>query len=531
MENPTANFKTLKTMSRIKWYLLAAVVWFTVFFNIERLDIGGQNTFNLSNITYLMTLVIGIGMFIFPDLGNLRTRYAGLILLVSYIALGLVFWDEWSGRFLTYYVAEVSLLFATFLLMRRASRSLLKFEESVEMFVVDDETSPILETDEGIKRANEEVRRADRFKHPVALVCCSGYSKVPEDKADENDPFAAYLTDPVLRRRQQLQLADAALRLTFKSDVIFTYKDYIIICLPESSIHNTMTFVDSLSRFVNEALNMNLLAGVAMYPKDAERVDELIHRAQANIKVRVPPEFGEDDTIRMGDVLVEMQKRLEIEKNASWVNRLAYQSPSARRLYRPIKRAIDIVAVVGAGLIFLPIGLLVALLIYLDDGGPIFYMQPRTGFGGKRFQMFKFRSMKVGAAAIKPREIRLPNGEIRYEWPEKTEQDKRITRVGRFIRKTSLDELPQLLNILRGDMSLVGPRPTTWDVNMYTLHQTERLRVRPGLTGLWQVAARETKNMDERLLWDLKYVEKMSLYLDIQIILRTVLQVFNKGGV
>jgi lipopolysaccharide/colanic/teichoic acid biosynthesis glycosyltransferase len=144
--------------------------------------------------------------------------------------------------------------------------------------------------------------------------------------------------------------------------------------------------------------------------------------------------------------------------------------------------------------------------------------------------MYKFRSMTPGAATDSAKEIRLPDGSIRYEWERKESGDQRITRAGRILRKTSVDELPQLINVLLGHMSLVGPRPTTWDLDKYTMLQTERLTVRPGLTGLWQVCARETTNFDERLLWDIKYVARMSLWLDIQILIRTALQVFNRKG-
>jgi lipopolysaccharide/colanic/teichoic acid biosynthesis glycosyltransferase len=105
-----------------------------------------------------------------------------------------------------------------------------------------------------------------------------------------------------------------------------------------------------------------------------------------------------------------------------------------------------------------------------------------------------------------------------------------VTRIGRILRKTSLDELPQLINVLRGDMSLVGPRPTSWDLSSYRLFHTERLQVRPGITGLWQVAARGTTNFDEWVDWDRTYVDKMCLSLDVQIFIRTFTKVFAGKG-
>jgi lipopolysaccharide/colanic/teichoic acid biosynthesis glycosyltransferase len=167
----------------------------------------------------------------------------------------------------------------------------------------------------------------------------------------------------------------------------------------------------------------------------------------------------------------------------------------------------------------------------IDDGWPIFYSHKRVGKGGKTFLMHKFRSMYKNAPPLEPKIVRLSDGSIRYDWPEKDEDDPRITRVGRLLRKTSLDELPQIWNILTGEMSLIGPRPSSWTLDQHTLHQTARLTIKPGLTGLWQVSARDNKNFDERLLWDLKYVEKMGLWLDIQILLRTVGAVLRRSGV
>ena len=180
-----------------------------------------------------------------------------------------------------------------------------------------------------------------------------------------------------------------------------------------------------------------------------------------------------------------------------------------------LKRLFDVVAS-GSGLILLsPLLLALALAVKLGSPGPIFYRANRVGRYGKHFKLLKFRSMVVNADRIGP----AVTGAA----------DPRITRVGRFLRRTKLDELPQLINVLKGDMSLVGPRPTSWQLDKYTLHQTERLTVQPGITGLWQVCARESKNFDERLLWDLQYIEKISLWLDMQILIRTAFQAFKKG--
>jgi lipopolysaccharide/colanic/teichoic acid biosynthesis glycosyltransferase len=241
--------------------------------------------------------------------------------------------------------------------------------------------------------------------------------------------------------------------------------------------------------------------------------------------------WEKQDKARKGAIAVDIETRIKIEKQSGWLNKLAYQSPSSRLIYLPLKRIIDIVLTLISAPVLLTVMVVVSILIYLDDGLPLFYVHERTGFGGKRFKMYKFRTMKVNAPALPAKVIHTPDGQVRHIWPDKVENDHRITRVGRILRKTSLDEIPQFWNVLMGDMSVIGPRPTSWDVNMYTSLQTERLSVRPGITGLWQVSARESKNFDERLIWDIKYVEKMSLWLDLQILWRTVLQIFHRKGV
>ncbi|RME90543.1 MAG: sugar transferase [Anaerolineae bacterium] len=151
----------------------------------------------------------------------------------------------------------------------------------------------------------------------------------------------------------------------------------------------------------------------------------------------------------------------------------------------------------------------------------------RTGKGGRRFPMYKFRTMVPNAEELKAKYAHLNE----LQWPDfKITNDPRVTRVGRFLRKTSLDELPQLINILRGEMSLVGPRPTSFGPETYKLWHTERLDVLPGLTGLWQVCGRAQLEFDERLRLDIAYMERASLWLDINILCRTVLAVFEQRG-
>jgi lipopolysaccharide/colanic/teichoic acid biosynthesis glycosyltransferase len=171
---------------------------------------------------------------------------------------------------------------------------------------------------------------------------------------------------------------------------------------------------------------------------------------------------------------------------------------------------------------------MIAILIKLNSpGAPAIFTQFRTGRGGRRFKMYKFRSMVPNAEELKVKYAHLNE----LQWPDfKITNDPRVTRIGRILRKTSLDELPQLFNILRGEMSLVGPRPTSFGAETYQLWHTERLDVIPGLTGLWQVVGRAQLEFDDRLRLDIAYIERRSIWLDINILFMTVGAVFKQRG-
>lgn len=198
-----------------------------------------------------------------------------------------------------------------------------------------------------------------------------------------------------------------------------------------------------------------------------------------------------------------------------------------RRRYHTVKRVMDVAICLLAVPLALPVMALCAILIWLDDGRPICFFQKRTGKGGRRFKMYKFRTMVRNAEELKAKYAYLNE----LTWPDfKITNDPRMTRVGRILRATSLDELPQLFNVLWGDMSLVGPRPTSFDVSTYSLWHTERLEALPGITGLWQINGRSDIDFDERLRLDVEYLQEQSLGLDLKILFKTVLAVFNRRG-
>lgn len=199
----------------------------------------------------------------------------------------------------------------------------------------------------------------------------------------------------------------------------------------------------------------------------------------------------------------------------------------APRRYLIAKRIMDVVLCVMALPLALPIMLVCAVCVWIEDPGPIMFCQSRTGKSGRRFKMYKFRTMVKNADELKVKYAHLNQ----LQWPDfKVADDPRVTRIGKFLRKTSLDEIPQLLNVIRGDMSLVGPRPTSFDVTTYDLWHTERLEVTPGITGLWQISGRSDLEFNERLRLDIEYIETRGIWLDIKILLKTVGAVIKPRG-
>ncbi|MDP1546008.1 MAG: sugar transferase [Anaerolineales bacterium] len=220
----------------------------------------------------------------------------------------------------------------------------------------------------------------------------------------------------------------------------------------------------------------------------------------------------------MADVDYQWVKRFD--PNKRWF---------AGKDYLRVKRALDLSIVFLASPFWIPVMALISLLIFVTSpGAPVIYTNQRAGRGGKLFLFYKFRTMVPNADSLKEKYMHLNE----LEWPDfKITNDPRVLPIGKILRKTSLDELPQLFNIIKGDMSLVGPRPTDFGTDAYNLWQTERLDILPGVTGLWQVTARGSVNMDKRTRMDIAYIERACVSLDIYLILLTVWTMFKPRGV
>jgi exopolysaccharide biosynthesis polyprenyl glycosylphosphotransferase len=243
--------------------------------------------------------------------------------------------------------------------------------------------------------------------------------------------------------------------------------------------------------------------------------------------------------------LIEMAKELDIEVLVirGFYHDLAANAPieylgdfpvvslhrrHGRAVATLLKRLSDLVLAIPLAVALVPLMLLIALLVKLDSPGPAFYTSTRIGKRGRGFTCFKFRTMVANADELK-RSLAEQNERDGILF--KMHNDPRITRSGRLLRKFSLDELPQLLNIIRGDMSLVGPRPPlASEVELYELQHCRRLEVLPGLTGLWQVWGRQDPSFERYVALDLAYVENWSLWLDLKILLRTAQVVLRGTG-
>jgi exopolysaccharide biosynthesis polyprenyl glycosylphosphotransferase len=209
---------------------------------------------------------------------------------------------------------------------------------------------------------------------------------------------------------------------------------------------------------------------------------------------------------------------------------LIFHSISLNKFQLCLKRVLDIAGSIVGLLITAVLSIIIIPLIILDSPGPVFFKQQRVGKNGRTFELYKFRTMSQDAE-MRKEELAASNA-INGGLMFKIKDDPRVTRIGKFIRKTSIDELPQFLNVLKGDMSLVGTRPPTIDeVSQYKNHHLRRISIKPGLTGAWQISGRSTiLDFEEVVRLDTEYIDNWSIGLDLKIIIKTIFVVFKKTG-
>lgn len=201
----------------------------------------------------------------------------------------------------------------------------------------------------------------------------------------------------------------------------------------------------------------------------------------------------------------------------------------SKKVYIKIKRVIDVILASVALILLSPLFVIIAIAIKIDSKGPVFFAHKRIGKNGKIIKLYKFRSMVINAEEL----IKSFTPEQMREYKEnyKLTNDPRITKVGKFLRKTSLDELPQLINIINGDLSIIGPRPVVADeLEKYGVNKDKFLSVTPGLTGYWAANGRSNTTYEQRMKMELYYIDNLSLKMDIKVFFKTILSVLKKEG-
>jgi exopolysaccharide biosynthesis polyprenyl glycosylphosphotransferase len=325
---------------------------------------------------------------------------------------------------------------------------------------------------------------------------------------------------------------------TPETDFSVTYQeDQIVVQIPARlSVLEAVTFKETCHQLLQEtSISQELVLDFERTQFiDSSGIGALVHNlklarekgVELSVKNIHPPVMAVLSMTGLDTVLKIQQWMHKARENVkpNFEQHLPETHPSVRSV---VKRAIDIVgSIVGliiTAILFIPI----IIAIKLDSPGPIFFAQTRCGWMGKNFRIWKFRSMCTNAEFLKSKIQNQASGAF-----FKNENDPRITKVGRFLRRTSLDELPQFWNVLTGEMSLVGTRPPTPDeVESYEVPEWQRLDVKPGMTGEWQVYGRsQVRNFEDVIKLDLRYQKNWSLKYDLQLILKTILIVFNKNS-
>ncbi len=559
-------------MSRFRVLLLILVLWLIFIYNLERPDFDfiGLGNVDLDSGVYVITGLISMAILILPDLAK-RYEIALIPTLIIYVISRFVVGNPITQRSIYITITEVVVLAVTVWIARKISLVISDFEQTVEDVLLKPDDLNVFDKGEGEEKINNELSRARYFDHTVGflLIHMSSF-----EQSEDLTTMRFDMEGALQRRYMQLRVAQVARSILPKSSILVWDDDDLVVSLPETGYAATEQLARALYTKLALHLNLTIPMGIAVFPKDGLIYHDLVQATMRNLL-----DFG-DSSDDDEEPPSETPQSIRVKTNSQgvlntkadfativktqwhgimnplpriqgltvrpaggdsnlydpnfWLHDLPYQSITSRSFYQVVKRITDVVVVVASFPVTLPAMGLIALLIKMTDGGSIVFKQERTGFGGRRFKMYKFRSMVEDAEELlkdlAAKGLAVLDEKGRLAEPLKLDPDPRITRIGRILRKTSLDELPQIFNVLRGDMSLVGPRPTSWGLNRYQLKHTERLNVRPGLTGLWQISARGNTDFDIWLQWDNAYIDKMSFLLDMQILVRTVGKVMKRKG-
>jgi exopolysaccharide biosynthesis polyprenyl glycosylphosphotransferase len=282
----------------------------------------------------------------------------------------------------------------------------------------------------------------------------------------------------------------------------------------------------------DEIIHRNDFINNVIQKLDATHVNRLILDQGLNLSNQQISELSWELDQRSVEMLVVPEflgiwaSRLQLVRHAS-LPLIELLEPRLSPVQQTQKRVLDLVITIPVFILLQPLYLFITLLVAMSSPGPVLFIQERVGTDGKAFKFYKFRTMRNGAELERQEILGLPDDEI----TERYKHDPRVTSVGRILRRFSIDELPQLWNVIRGDMSLVGPRPMLFDeIALLDENQQRRHLTKPGLTGLWQISGRKETSWEERILLDLYYIDQWSISSDLAIMLKTLKVVADGKG-
>jgi lipopolysaccharide/colanic/teichoic acid biosynthesis glycosyltransferase len=511
--------------------IVVLLIGMAVLFNVERLDFGSDNLINISSFVYVIASLAVVAIIAIPWMMRLSPFLLACIFLSLYLATKLFIFNDHpmiGGVYTWISCVEVVMLSALVFVAHRLAHALRVFETTygkTRLADVRRTASPMVSAAEMVRTALALCRRHNQ---PLSVVVVASDASAGPSTPDT-------------------RLTDLVLPLLRGTDLLMEQPSggHLVIVCQQTDAEGAEILIRRIRAEARGQLSMSVNCAMASFPDDGVTFEGLAHRAEDRLfNAHEGRNDGEPpgDTPDGGDDAPEgfaktggLQTGRSGDENcvytrAPWLRRI---SPERRWLrghqYLVAKSVLDMaLVIVTAPLWLLMLGVCALLIKVNSPRDPVFFYQQRTGKGGRRFTMYKLRTMVRDAETLKQQHV---TRNIR-QWPDyKIDMDPRVTRIGRLLRKTSLDELPQLFNVLKGDMSLVGPRPTSFAPQTYQRWQTERLEVMPGITGLWQLIGRGDAEWEGRVRFDIAYIERRCLWLDVQILVRTIPAVVCGRGV
>lgn len=369
-------------------------------------------------------------------------------------------------------------------------------------------------------------KKKDYSKTDVSILAANLYTFYPED----------YFQDLIIMERKRSERSGKYFLL-----MLIDIRKFLQESKKKSEVKKLFEVIGQNSREIDVKgwYKLNQLIGILYLEIDIASKDVIVEKIKNTIRKSFSPQYADMIEVTFLVFPHEDGKEESAELTKTTFYNTKTKTAAAHRTAHALKRGIDVVGSLAGIILFSPILFIIAVLVKSTSKGPVFFTQLRVGQGGKTFMFYKFRSMHVNNDEsihkeftknfIRGSDINCNNNRNKLF---KIKNDPRITKIGALIRKTSLDELPQLFNVLKGDMSLVGPRPPIpYEVEQYDIwHKRRILEIKPGITGVWQVNGRSITKFEEMVRMDIQYIKKWSIMLDLQLIVRTPISVIMTKG-